>query len=90
LALISVAARHPLRCARDLAGPRRPGEPKLSALAPAVRRLAPEREARVLPVGGKEAWQTAARLARLAGRRLDEAPEGWRRRGGSVLRVRQR
>jgi hypothetical protein len=70
-ALLALVVRHPLRVAGDLLG-RRPGEPGLSALAPAVLRLRRDRQARVHALGGDEARATARRLARLAGRPLDE------------------
>jgi GT2 family glycosyltransferase len=75
-ALLALAVRHPLRVAADVVA-HRPGEPTLSALAPAVLRL--ERDGRggqvrVHAVGGEEVRATARRLARLAGRPLDEAP----------------
>jgi hypothetical protein len=70
LALVRLLARHPLRCARDLIG-RRPGAPGLAALAPAVVRLVRDGDARVHPLGGEDARAAAARLARLAGRRLE-------------------
>jgi GT2 family glycosyltransferase len=70
-ALLALFARHPLRCAGDMLG-RGPGEPGLSALAPAVRRLQRDRHARVHALGGDEVRATARRLARLAGRPLDE------------------
>jgi hypothetical protein len=70
LALARLLVRHPLRCARDLLG-RRPGAPRLAELAPAVARLVRDGDARVHPLGGQEARAVAARLARLAGRRLD-------------------
>ena len=70
LALARLLVRHPLRCARDLIG-RRPGAPTLSALAPAVVRLVRDGDARVHPLGGEDARAAAARLARLAGRRLE-------------------
>jgi GT2 family glycosyltransferase len=70
LALVRLLARHPLRCARDLIG-RRGSVPSLAALSPAVARLAHDREARVHPLGGDDARAVAARLARLAGRRLE-------------------
>ena len=69
-ALGRLTVRHPVRCSLDVAR-RRPGEPKLSAVAPAALRLARDRGARVHPLGGDVAHQTARRLARLAGRRLD-------------------
>jgi len=54
---------------------RRQGGPKLSALAPAARRLERDTDARVHVVGGDEVRATARRLARLAGRPFDE-PRG--------------
>jgi hypothetical protein len=72
-AALALAARHPLRCARDLLR-RRPEEPSLRTIAPAVRRLSGDPAARVLALGGEEARATAARLAHLAGRPLDRAP----------------
>jgi GT2 family glycosyltransferase len=72
-ALVALVVRHPLRSAGDVLS-RRPGEPRLSALAPAVRRLERDRHARVHPLGGSETRATARRIARLAGRPLDEAP----------------
>ena len=68
-ALVGLVARHPLRAGLDLVR-RRAGEPKLSALAPAVGRLAADPGARVLALG-EGAQATAERLARLAGRRLE-------------------
>ncbi|MGH2893333.1 MAG: glycosyltransferase family 2 protein [Solirubrobacteraceae bacterium] len=70
LALTRLLARHPLRCARDLIG-RRSRAPTLAALAPAVVRLVRDGDARVHPLGGDDARAVAARLARLAGRRLE-------------------
>jgi GT2 family glycosyltransferase len=72
-ALVWILARHPLRCALDLTA-RRPRTPKLSALAPAARRLSNDPAARVLPLGSQDVHATAARLARLAGRRLERPP----------------
>jgi len=74
LAAARLAARHPLRCARDLVG--RAGRagrdtPDLAAIAPAVIRLARDPEARVHPLGGPAARAVAVRLARLAGRGLE-------------------
>jgi GT2 family glycosyltransferase len=69
-ALIRVFTRHPVRCALDLAR-RRPGEPRLAAIAPAVRRLGSDADARVYPLGGDEARAVAARIAALAGRPLE-------------------
>ncbi|HTU98024.1 MAG TPA: glycosyltransferase family 2 protein [Solirubrobacteraceae bacterium] len=70
LAVARLLARHPLRSARDLLG-RRPGAPTLAALAPAAVRLTRDGDARVHPLGGEEPRAVAARLARLAGRRLE-------------------
>ena len=70
LALARLLVRHPLRCARDLIA-RRSGAPTLAALAPAVVRLVRDGDARVHPLGGEDARAVAARLARLAGRRLE-------------------
>ncbi len=67
LALLRLIGRHPLRCGRDLAL-RPAGGPALAALAPAVIRLARDRDARVGALGPDP---TAARLARLAGRTLE-------------------
>ncbi|MGH2867588.1 MAG: glycosyltransferase family 2 protein, partial [Solirubrobacteraceae bacterium] len=49
-ALIRILARHPVRGARDRLG-RAPGAPPLAALAPAVLRLAADRDARVHALG---------------------------------------
>jgi GT2 family glycosyltransferase len=70
-ALLALLVRHPLRCAADIAS-RRPGAPGLLELAPPVRRLQRDRGARVHAIGGEELRATARRLARLAGRPLDE------------------
>jgi hypothetical protein len=70
-ALVALAVRHPLRAAADVLA-RGPGEPGLSALAPAVLRLKRDHRARVHALGGEEIRATARRLARLAGRPLDE------------------
>lgn len=74
-ALVALALRHPLRAAADVLA-HRPGEPKLSALAPAALRLERDPAARVHALGGDEVWSTARRLARLTGRPLDEPPRG--------------
>jgi len=74
VAVARLLARHPLRSARDTLH-RRSGEPGLAALAPAVVRLARERDARVHALGGEAAASVARRLAALAGRRFaDKAP----------------
>ncbi len=80
LALVAVVLAHPLRCVVDR-GHRRRGEPSLAAIAPAVRRLAQEDDARVHPLGGAETRATARRIANLAGRPLDEVPRQGRRGG---------
>ena len=73
VALVALFVRHPLRLVADVVSRRR-GEPPLSALAPAVRRLRRDPRARVHALGGSETRVTARRIARLAGRPLDEAP----------------
>jgi hypothetical protein len=50
---------------------RAPSDPKLSALAPAVRRLERDRDARVHALGTEQARAVAGRVAALAGRSLD-------------------
>ena len=79
-ALGGLALTHPLRCALDRLR-RGPGEPKLWAIAPAVRRLEHERDARVLALGGADTRATARRIAKLAGRPLDAVPRQARRGG---------
>jgi GT2 family glycosyltransferase len=69
-ALVRLVARHPVRCARDVARSRRPGEPPLSALAPAALRLRRDRGAPVRALGGPGVAATARRLAALAGSEL--------------------
>ena len=69
-ALARLLARHPIRCALD-ALRRRPGTPKLAALAPAVQRLRRDPGARVHALGGEDARETARRLAALAGSTLE-------------------
>ena len=76
----ALALTHPLRCAIDRLR-RGPGEPKLWAIAPAVRRLDHERAARVLALGGAETRATARRIAKLGGRPLDSVPRQARRGG---------
>jgi GT2 family glycosyltransferase len=80
VALGRLMLTHPLRCALDRVR-RGPGEPKLWAIAPAVRRLERERDARVLALGGAETRATARRIANLAGRPLDAGPRQSRRVG---------
>jgi hypothetical protein len=70
VALVRLLVRHPLLSARDLVG-RGARAPGLAAIAPAVLRLARDGDARVHPLGGADARAVAARLARLAGRRLE-------------------
>jgi hypothetical protein len=69
-AVARLVVRHPVRAALDLAR-RVDGEPPLSAIAPAVRRLERDSGARVLALGGEAAQVTARRLAALAGRSLE-------------------
>ncbi|HTP18308.1 MAG TPA: glycosyltransferase family 2 protein [Solirubrobacteraceae bacterium] len=73
VALVGLVVRHPLRSVADVLS-RRAGEPPLSALAPAVRRLARDGRARVHVLGGGDTRVIARRIAQLAGRPLDEAP----------------
>ncbi len=70
-ALARLMVRHPVRCALDPLR-RRPGDPRLDALAPAVVRLTADPEARVHALGGEQARATARRLATLAGRALED------------------
>jgi GT2 family glycosyltransferase len=69
-ALLQLLIRHPVRSAVDVMRRAR-GEPKLSALAPAVRRLQRDRGARVHALGTEQARAIARRVAALAGRPLD-------------------
>jgi GT2 family glycosyltransferase len=84
-ALAFLAIRHPVRVALDLVR-RRPEEPGLLTLAPAVRRLGRDAHARVHALGGADARAVARRIARLAGRPGDEAPEGSGRLAGVLRR----
>ena len=68
-ALIGLLLRHPLRCVLDMLD-RKPGDPPLRALAPAVRRLERDPQARVHALGRDHARAVARRLAALAGRPL--------------------
>jgi GT2 family glycosyltransferase len=63
--------RHPVLVSRDRFRAS-PGEPTTWALAPAVRRLGRDPGARVHPLGGQLSRLTAERIARLAGRQLEE------------------
>ncbi len=76
-AVVALVLRHPVRSLRDLIE-RGPGEPGLSALAPTVRRLAHQPAARVLALGAGPT-PVATRVARLAGRPLDEPTRPRRR-----------
>lgn len=69
-ALTALAVRHPVRSLLDVLRPHR-GTPSLVRLAPAVRRLQRDSEARVQALGGDQVHATARRIARLAGRRLE-------------------
>jgi GT2 family glycosyltransferase len=73
VSLASLVLRHPFRCVRDLAG-RSLGDPSLASLAPAVRRLHPDGDARLHALGPGRPQRTAARLASLSGRPLDPRP----------------
>jgi hypothetical protein len=72
LALVALAAMHPLRCLRDRARSGSP-HPPLAALAPAARRLQRDAGAPIRPIGGQAARVTAARLAAVTGRGGDRA-----------------
>jgi hypothetical protein len=72
VALALLVARHPVRCVLDLLQ-REQDDPPLTAIAPAVRRLARDPAARVHALGPGEAQATARRLAALAGRRLTDS-----------------
>ncbi|MBV9004507.1 MAG: glycosyltransferase [Solirubrobacterales bacterium] len=84
--LAALTVRHPFRSARDLTARRR-AEPGLAALAPAVRRLQRDAGARVHVLGGPDARATAMRIARLAGRPLEEEA---RDTGPRTLHLRRR
>jgi GT2 family glycosyltransferase len=79
-ALARLALHHPIRCVLDRIR-RGEGEPTLAAIAPGVRRLEREHNARVLGLGGAETRATARRIAKLAGRPLDAVPRQPRRSG---------
>ena len=70
LATARLLLRHPLRSILDLAR-RRPGDPRLRELAPAVRRLEHDRRARIHVLGGGRSAHVAERLGWLTGRRVD-------------------
>lgn len=72
MATAYLVARHPLRSAQDLLT-RRSGQPRLRELAPAVRRLERDRDARLHALGGSggASGEVAERLARLSGRGID-------------------
>lgn len=69
-AALAIALAHPLRVAQDLIG-RSPGDASTWTLAPAVRRLERDPGARVRALGGRNAQDTASRLARLAARPVE-------------------
>jgi GT2 family glycosyltransferase len=83
-ALAVLTIRHPVRVALDLVR-RRPEEPGLLTLAPAVRRLERDSDARVHALGGPDARAVARRIGRLGGRTVDE-PERSRRLAGALRR----
>lgn len=70
VAVAMLALRHPLRCLLDLVN-RPPDTPRLRSLAPAVRRLARDPDARIHALGSSRDHTTAERLGRLAGGALD-------------------
>jgi GT2 family glycosyltransferase len=69
-ALATVALRHPVRTTRDLLL-RSPGALPLHVLAPAVRRLERDRQARLHCLGAGRGRDLAERLGRLVGRPLE-------------------
>lgn len=68
---IALTARRPRLALQDLLRPAR-DEPSTWALAPVVHRLDLDPEARIHALGGERAQAIARRLARLAGRQLQE------------------
>lgn len=70
VAALGLTLRHPVRVAADLLG-RGPREPTVWDLAPAVRRLRQDPQARLHPIGGRAAEARAQRLGRLAGRPIE-------------------
>jgi GT2 family glycosyltransferase len=70
LAATLMLLRHPVRCVLDLLS-RPPDAPPLRSLAPAVRRLAGDPDARIHALGGSRDHAVADRLGRLAGRAVD-------------------
>jgi hypothetical protein len=70
LALLSLVLRHPRRSLLDVVRRGALGPP-LGALAPAVRRLEHDPQARVHALGRDQAQAIAQRLAALAGRPLE-------------------
>lgn len=70
VAATALALRHPLRAGLDLLN-RSADAPALRSLAPAVRRLVRDSDARIHPLDGGRDRAAAERLARLAGRTLD-------------------
>jgi GT2 family glycosyltransferase len=88
-ALLALFLRHPVRALRDLANAE-PGQPRLSAIAPAVRRLQRDRGARVLALGGEQPQETARRIAALAGRPFGELPRHGRIASARKLQTRRR
>lgn len=71
LALLNLVARHPVRCLLD-AIRRGRDEPPLRALAPAVRRLEHDPQARLHALGRDHAHAVARRLAALTGKPLQD------------------
>ena len=69
IAVLRLAARHPVRCSRDLLH-RQKHEPRLRVLSAAALRIDRERDAELRAVGGEEAQSVARRLSGLTGRQL--------------------
>jgi Glycosyltransferase like family 2 len=70
LALLRLAARHPVRCVRDLIGRDR-AQPPLRELATAALRIDHDSGARLRALGGEDAHVLARRLAQVSGRSLE-------------------
>jgi GT2 family glycosyltransferase len=83
VALALLAARHPVRCLLDVAR-RAPGDPSLTAIAPAAVRLERGPATRVHALGSGRTAATARRIAALAGQDLTAPPRSSRPGEGSL------
>jgi len=77
MALLLLAARHPVRCLLDVAR-RAPGDPSLTAIAPAILRLERGPATRVHALGSSRTAATAQRIAGLAGQGFIQPPRSSR------------